>query len=98
MHPLWGHVFPSDEALLEAMIDVYVPWDDLQHRSFILSEDTLPGSGIAAIESDTDFLSKLDHSASRLLYFCIVESFTIDSTVELDVFEDIEVYNPPALA
>ncbi len=30
-------VFPSEEAILEAMMGVDIPWDDLHHCSYFLS-------------------------------------------------------------
>ena len=31
-----GYVFPSDEAIIEAMSGIEPPWEELHHRSYFL--------------------------------------------------------------
>ena len=38
MHDCLDTVFPSGEAIIEAMSGVETPWEELHHRSYILLE------------------------------------------------------------
>ena len=38
MHDCLDSVFPSDEAIIEAMSGVEPPWEELHHRSYFLPE------------------------------------------------------------
>ena len=35
-HDFLDMVFPSDEVIIEAMLGVKPPWEELHHRSYIL--------------------------------------------------------------
>ena len=38
MHYYLDTVFPSDEAIIEAMLGVEPPWEELHHRYYFLPE------------------------------------------------------------
>ena len=53
MHDCLDMIFPSDEAIIEAMSRVETPWEELHHRSYFLPElDRLEREDFRAVLSE----------------------------------------------
>lgn len=78
-------LFPSDEALLEAMVSIDIPLD---HFDQVLSTDHVPGWDPFVVKHNPNLPSEIDLTIGRSIECNTLESF--DSVSELQVSVPVE--------
>jgi hypothetical protein len=107
LEPIWAQgslantnslnlVFPSDEAILEALTDLDRPWDDLHHKSYFLPELRSIEVGEFVLIITRDRSCPINPLATHVVYTegnmeSIIETIPIDISKTLGIMENVFV-------